>query len=60
MHARGWTPEEIKEYNDNRPTFDDTPKEILIDFFNRFIQKMENMIKEGEDSGYEFISVMGP
>lgn len=35
-------------------------KDVIIDFYNRFIKYMENMIKEGSKHGYKLISFMGP
>lgn len=35
-------------------------KDVIIDFYNRFIKYMENMIKEGREAGYKLISFMGP
>ena len=58
--AKGWTEEQIKEYNDNRPKEDDTEVELIIDFYQRFIYRMEYMMKVGEENGYNLISIMGP
>lgn len=60
IYAKGWTEEEIKEYNDNRPKEDDTEVELIIDFYERFIYRMEYMMKVGEEKGYNLISFMGP
>lgn len=35
-------------------------KDIIIEFYNRFIKYIENMIDEGKKNGYDLISVMGP
>ena len=59
-YAKGWTEEQIKVYNDNRPKEDDTEVELIIDFYERFIYRMEYMIKIGEEKGYNLISFMGP
>lgn len=59
-YAKGWTEEQIKEYNDNRPKEDDTEVELIIDFYERFIYRMEYMMKVGEEKGYNLISFMGP
>ena len=37
-----------------------TEPELLIDFYNRFIYRMEYMMKVGEEKGYDLISFMGP
>jgi hypothetical protein len=34
--------------------------DVVIDFYNRLIPIMRNMISEGESNGYEMISFMGP
>ena len=60
IYARGWTDEEIKEYNDNRPTEDNTEVELIVDFYRRFIYRMEYMMKVGKEKGYDLISFMGP
>ena len=60
IDARGMSAAEIKEHNDNRPTVDDTPADLIIDFYRRFIYRIEYMMKVGEEKGYDLISVMGP
>lgn len=60
LYAKGLSEEEIKEYNDNRPTEDDTEPELIIDFYQRFIYRMEYMMTIGEENGYDLISFMGP
>ena len=35
-------------------------KDVIINFYNRFIKYMENMIEEGSKNGYKLISFMGP
>lgn len=35
-------------------------KDLIINFYNRFIKYMENMIEEGGKNGYKLISFMGP
>ena len=35
-------------------------KDVIINFYNRFIKYMENMIEEGSKHGYKLISFMGP
>ena len=35
-------------------------KDLIINFYNRFIKYMENMIEEGSKNGYKLISFMGP
>ena len=38
----------------------DTETELVIDFYNRFIYRMEYMMKVGNEKGYDLISFMGP
>lgn len=35
-------------------------KDVIINFYSRFIKYMENMIEEGTKKGYKLISFMGP
>ena len=35
-------------------------KEAIINFYNRFVNYMENMIEQGIRNGYNLISFMGP
>ena len=60
VYAKNLTAEQIKEYNENRPQKDNTEKELIIDFYRRFIYRMEYMMKVGEEKGYNLISFMGP
>ena len=60
LYAKDLTDEQIKEYNDNRPTEDDTEIELIIDFYNRFLYRMEYMLNVGKEKGYNLISFMGP
>lgn len=59
-YVKDWTEEQIKEYNDNRPKEDDTEVDLIIDFYERFIYRMEYMIRIGKEKGYNLISFMGP
>ena len=38
----------------------DTETELVVDFYNRFIYRMEYMMKVGNEKGYNLISFMGP
>ncbi len=60
IYAKKLSEEERKAYNDNRPKEDDTEVELIIDFYKRFIYRMEYMLKVGEEKGYNLISFMGP
>ena len=40
--------------------FGDEEKELIIDFYHRFIYRMEYMMKVAEENGYDLISIMGP
>lgn len=44
----------------NRPKEDNTEFELIIDFYHRFVYRMEYMIKVGKEKGYDLISFMGP
>lgn len=52
--------EVLDEYNASRPTEDDTAPELIIDFYRRFIYRMEYMLTVGKEKGYDLISFMGP
>lgn len=60
LYAKGLNEEEVKEYNANRPTEDDTEINLIVDFYRRFIYRMEYMINVGREKGYNLISFMGP
>ena len=60
IYSRDMSEEEIKEYNANRPEVDDTEAELLIDFYRRFVYRMEYMMTVGKEKGYDLISFMGP
>ncbi len=60
LYAKNLSEKEIAEYNANRPTEDDTQIELIIDFYQRFIYRMEYMLKVGKEKGYDLISFMGP
>lgn len=60
LYAKNLTQEQIDEYNANIPTEDDTPIDLIIDFYRRFISRMEFMLEIGKENGYDLISFMGP
>ncbi len=60
IYAKNLTQEQIDEYNANRPKTDDTEIDLIIDFYHRFIYRMEYMMKVGKEKGYNLISFMGP
>ena len=60
LYAKDLSKEQIKEYNDNRPTKDDTEISLIIDFYQRFLYRMEYMMRVGQEKGYNLISFMGP
>ena len=60
LYAKDLSEEQIKEYNANRPTEDDTEIDLIVDFYNRFIYRMEYMMRVGKEKGYDLISFMGP
>lgn len=60
LYARELNEEQVKEYNASRPKEDNTEVELIIDFYHRFIYRMEYMMKVGQEKGYNLISFMGP
>lgn len=60
LYAKDLSEDQIKEYNAHRPTEDDTEIGLIIDFYNRFIYRMEYMMRIGKEKGYDLISFMGP
>lgn len=60
ISATNMSVEKVEEYNRNRPTVDDTPAEMIADFYERLIYRLEYILKVGEENGYNLISVMGP
>ncbi len=60
LYAKTLTSDEVKAYNANRPTEDDTEVELVVDFYQRFLYRMEYMMKVGKEKGYDLISFMGP
>ena len=60
LYVKDWSEAQIKEYNANRPTEDHTDVNLIIDFYRRFIFRMEYMIKIAKEKAYPLISVMGP
>ncbi len=41
-------------------TEDDTKVAVVVDFYHRFLYRMEYMMKVGKEKGYDLISFMGP
>ena len=60
LYAKNLTSDEVEAYNANRPTEDDTEVGLVIDFYQRFLYRMEYMLKVGKEKGYDLISFMGP
>lgn len=60
VYAKNLTAEAVAEYNANRPTEDDTAVALVVDFYQRFLYRMEYMLKVGKEKGYNLISFMGP
>lgn len=60
LYAKNMNQEQVDEYNASRPTEDDTAPELIIDFYRRFIYRMEYMLTVGKEKGYDLISFMGP
>ena len=60
LYAKNLNEEEITAYNASRPTEDSTEVGLVIDFYQRFLYRMEYMMKVGKEKGYNLISFMGP
>lgn len=60
LYAKNLNEDEVATYNANRPTEDNTEVELVIDFYQRFLYRMEYMMKVGKEKGYNLISFMGP
>lgn len=60
LYAKDLNAEEVAAYNANRPTEDNTEVDLVIDFYQRFLYRMEYMMKVGKEKGYNLISFMGP
>lgn len=60
LYAKDLSEEEVAEYNANRPTEDDTEIGLIVDFYQRFLYRMEYMMRVGKEKGYDLISFMGP
>ena len=60
LYAKDLNAEEFAAYNANRPTEDNTEVDLVIDFYQRFLYRMEYMLKVGKEKGYNLISFMGP
>lgn len=60
LYSKDFIKEEASECNLNNPTENDTGIDILVDFYKRFLYRMEHMMKIGKEKGYNLISFMGP
>ena len=60
LYAKNLNEDEAAAYNANRATEDDTDVKLVVDFYGRFLYRMEYMIKVGKEKGYDLISFMGP
>lgn len=60
LYAKNMSAEAVAEYNANRPAEDDTEAALVVDFYQRFLYRMEYMMKVGKEKGYNLISFMGP
>lgn len=60
VYAKNLSEEEVAAYNANRPREDDTAVALVVDFYQRFLYRMEYMMKVGKEKGYNLISFMGP
>lgn len=60
LYARDLSKEQVDAYNANRPKKDDTEVNLIIDFYHRFLYRIEYMLTVGNEKGYNLISFMGP
>ena len=60
IDAKDRSDEQVEEYHASRPAEDDTEVGLVIDFYRRFVYRMEYMMKVGKENGYHLISFMGP
>lgn len=60
LYAKNLTEDEVATSNANRPAEDDTEIGLIIDFYQRFVYRMEYMMRVGKEKGYNLISFMGP
>lgn len=60
IYAKDFSDKEIEKQNANKRKEDDTEIELIIDFYRRFIYRMEYMLRIGKENGYNLISFMGP
>ena len=50
----------LTAFQKNNPTKCRIEIDALLDFYDRFLYRMEYMIRVGQEKGYDLISVMGP
>ena len=60
LYAKDLSDEQVKDYNAKRPKEDRTEVNLIVDFYQRFIYRMEYMMRVGAEKGYNLISFMGP
>lgn len=60
LYAKDLSDEQVKDYNTKRPKEDCTEVNLIVDFYQRFIYRMEYMMRVGAEKGYDLISFMGP
>ena len=60
LYAKDLNEDEIASYNANRPTEDNTEVKLIVDFYQRFLYRIEYMMRVGKEKGYDLISFMGP
>ena len=54
------THEFYDDYTEEQSEADNNKIELIIDFYHRFIYRMEYMMRVGKENGYDLISFMGP
>ena len=50
----------VDEISENSPVNEHHKYEVIIDFYRRFVYRMDYMIKIGKEKGYDYISFCGP
>ena len=59
-YAPGMSQEEIDAYNRRQREERKEDADVVVDFYKRFLFRMEYMVKIAEENGYDLISFIGP
>lgn len=60
LYAGDFDEENVEQNSTSRSTKIDSEVALVVDFYQRFIYRIEYMMKVGKEKGYDLISVMGP